>query len=250
MRLSIVSINYNNLRGLKATAESVWAQTARSEFEWLLIDGGSNDGAKEWMGEYSDRIDAAVSEPDKGLYDAMNKGLAMARGQYIWFLNSGDRIHDSKVVERLLPLLGEPDVVYGDTCFVEPDGRELGLISQLKPQPLPSTLGPGSFRFGMCLCHQSFLVKRSLAPQYNLQYRLAADIDWIIRILKQSPSNAKTDFVISDFEVGGSSYQHTKKAWRERYAVLNKHYGLLANFFAHLWIFLRRLLFQFKLYKP
>jgi glycosyltransferase involved in cell wall biosynthesis len=250
MRLSIVSINYNNLRGLKATAESVWAQTAQTEFEWILVDGGSSDGAAEWMSEHSDRIDAAISEPDKGLYDAMNKGLAMARGEYVWFLNSGDRIHDSRVVERLMPLLGEPDVVYGDTCFVEPDGRELGLISQLKPQPLPAALGPGSFRFGMCLCHQSFLVKRSLAPQYNLQYRLAADIDWIIRILKQSPSNRQTDFVISDFEVGGSSYQHTKKAWRERYAVLNKHYGVLSNFFAHLWIFLRRLLFQFKLYKP
>lgn len=250
MRLSIVSINYNNLRGLKATAESVWAQTAQTEFEWILVDGGSSDGAAEWMSEHSDRIDAAISEPDKGLYDAMNKGLAMARGEYVWFLNSGDRIHDSRVVERLMPLLGESDVVYGDTCFVEPDGRELGLISQLKPQPLPAALGPGSFRFGMCLCHQSFLVKRSLAPQYNLQYRLAADIDWIIRILKQSPSNAKTNFVISDFEVGGSSYQHTKKAWRERYAVLNKHYGVLSNFFAHLWIFLRRLLFQFKLYKP
>ncbi len=250
MRLSIISINYNNLPGLEATAASVWAQTARADFEWIVVDGGSRDGAFEWLTEHQSHIDHWVSEPDRGLYDAMNKGLAMAKGDYVWFLNSGDRIHAADVAEGILNLAGEPDVIFGDTCFVEPNGRSLGLISKLKPQPLPLRLGPSSFRFGMNLCHQSFLVKRSLAPTYDLAYKLAADIDWIVRILKRSPSSVRTDFVIADFEVGGSSYQHTRKAWKERYAVLSGHYGSVSNFFAHIWIFLRRILFQLKIYKP
>jgi hypothetical protein len=120
----------------------------------------------------------------------------------------------------------------------------LGLISKLKPQPLPKKLGPGSFRFGMCVCHQSFLVHKELAPLYNLKYKQAADIDWIIQILENKPETIRYNGIISCFETGGSSYQNERKALKERFAVLQNHYGKIPNFLAHLWIALRRGLFK------
>jgi hypothetical protein len=99
----------------------------------------------------------------------------------------------------------------------------------------------------MNLCHQSFIVRRSLCDPYDLQYKQASDIDWIINILKKKPSAFRCDFILSNFEVGGSSYQHTQKAWKERFDVLTKHYGLLPNLLAHVWIIIRRVLFNLKL---
>jgi hypothetical protein len=106
----------------------------------------------------------------------------------------------------------------------------------------------GSFRYGMNICHQSFLAKRSLSPKFDVQYRQAADVDWIIQILKRMRGQSfRSSLVISNFELGGSSAQHTQKAWKERYLVLQRHYGWLPNLFAHGWILFRRLLFNLKL---
>jgi glycosyltransferase involved in cell wall biosynthesis len=248
---SVVTINYNNLQGLKRTVKSVAAQTARNDIEFIVIDGGSTDGAEAWLRESEALFDKLIIEPDKGIYDAMNKGLNQASGDYIWFVNSGDSIYDNQVAQELKNLTKTgPDIIFGDTMFITAEGRELGLISKLKPQPLPKKLGPDSFRFGMNICHQSFLVKRNLAPEYDLQYRQAADIDWIIRILKKRPLTIKAPVVISCFETGGSSYQNEKKAWKERYEVLKKHYGAFPNLLSHAWIFIRRILFNLKLYYP
>jgi glycosyltransferase involved in cell wall biosynthesis len=255
--ISIVTIHFNHLDGLKRTASSILGQLDRKSFEWIVIDGGSTDGAVDFLRGLGSSIDCLISEKDGGIYDAMNKGLAQAGGEYVWFMNAGDTIHSANVVERLrdgveqfaLSSGGEhPDVIFGDTMFVESDGKQVGLISQLKPQPFPRRLHGGSFRFGMNVCHQSILVKRSLAVEYNLGYRLAADVDWIIRVLKRMRGESlRLDFVVSDFELGGSSYQHTKKAWKERYRVLSIHYGKIPNFFAHGWILFRRLLFNLNL---
>ena len=92
----------------------------------------------------------------------------------------------------------------------------------------------------MNICHQSFLAKRELSAEYNLAYKQASDIDWIIGVLKRSKTSMDVKFVISDFEVGGSSYQNTQSAWKERYRVLENHYGKIPNFLAHIWIFGRR----------
>jgi glycosyltransferase involved in cell wall biosynthesis len=244
---SVITINFNNLKGLKRTFESVQCQTGRKHIEFVVVDGGSTDGSVAFLQENKNHIDTLLIEPDKGIYDAMNKGLNMATGDYVWFVNSGDSIRDEKVTENLLPLLSEnPDVIFGDTMFIDTEGHDLGLISDLKPQGFPKKLDSRSFRFGMNICHQSFLVKRSLAPPYDLKYRQAADIDWIVRILKFNPSNSRATFVISNFETGGSSYQNASKAWKERYRVLAEHYGAFPNMFNHLWIFARRFLFNLK----
>jgi glycosyltransferase involved in cell wall biosynthesis len=244
---SVITINYNNLRGLKRTFESVQNQTARNRIQWIVVDGNSRDGSAEFLRSHASDIDVLVIEQDKGLYDAMNKGLERAEAPYVWFMNSGDVIYRNDVTEKLASLAeSNPDVIFGDTMFVDESGREIGLISKLKPQRFPEKLDNRSFRFGMNLCHQSFIAKKSICPPYDLQFRQAADVDWIVRILMKNPSNVRFDGVIAGFETGGSSSQHEKKAWKERFAVLSKHYGFLPNCINHVWIVLRRLMFNLK----
>lgn len=242
---SVITINYNNLGGLKRTYESVQNQTARYRIQWIVVDGNSNDGSAEFLRENNKSIDVLVIEPDKGLYDAMNKGLQLAEAPYVWFMNSGDVIYSKDVAEKLMELAAsDPDVLFGDTMFIDEKGHDLGLISKMKPQRFPEKLHNRSFRFGMNLCHQSFIAKRSICPYYDLQYRQAADVDWIIGILKKNPVNVRYNGVIAGFETGGSSAHHEKKAWKERFAVLSKHYGFLPNCINHCWIVLRRLIFN------
>ncbi len=255
--ISIITIHYNHGVGLRRTVESILAQTERKAFEWIVIDGGSTDGSAEFLKGISADIDVLVSEKDGGIYDAMNKGLGKAQGQYVWFVNAGDALHDESVVKVVVAAVRGfeknhagflPEVVFGDTMFIDQEGMSIGLISQLKPQPFPKKLNKNSFRFGMNVCHQSILVKRSIAGKYDEQYRLAADVDWIIAALKSmNGQSLRVESVLSNFETGGSSYQHTKKAWKERYDVLTKHYGAVPNLFAHGWILFRRLLFNLNL---
>lgn len=247
--LSVITINYNNLAGLKRTVASVLQQTARGQIEFIVIDGGSKDGGAEYLSEVSADIDVLVIEKDKGLYDAMNKGLQRASASYVWFVNSGDIIYDASVAAKVIELTTtNPDVVFGDTMITNQQGEDVGLMSKLKPQILPLSLHPGSFRFGMSVCHQSFIVKKACCGSYDLQYRQVADIDWVIQILKENPTSVRYSGVIAGFEQGGTSAVNEKKAWKERYAVLKKHYGWLPNLLAHAWIVIRRVLFKLKLW--
>ncbi len=247
--ISVITINFNHLEGLKNTFHSIVSQTDRLRLEWIVVDGNSSDGSAEFLNQNADNFDVLVIESDKGIYDAMNKGLQLATAPYVWFMNSGDTMHSKDSAAAAIHLIEneKPDVVYSDTMFVTPEMEQIGKISELKPQPFPSKLTFGSFRFGMNICHQSFIVKKSLTSTYHLEYRQAADVDWIIQILKKNPNTAISETLLSNFEVGGSSYQHTKKAWKERFNVLTKHYGLLPNLLAHVWIIIRRVFFNLKL---
>jgi glycosyltransferase involved in cell wall biosynthesis len=176
-----------------------------------------------------------VSEPDKGLYDAMNKGLAMATGDYILFLNAGDTLAEAHVISEMFAKHPGADVYYGHAMVVNLDGRELGLRQPLPPEKLDWR----SLQWGMSVCHQAFVIKRSLALPYDLQYRICADIDWMIRCLKQAPNTVHTGGLVCRFLADGLSSTHHKKAWKERYKVLSKHYGWLTNIINHLYIVLR-----------
>lgn len=248
---SVITINYNNLKGLRRTFESVAGQTARADIEFVVVDGGSSDGSVEYLNSRQSEMDIFVSEKDKGIYDAMNKGLHLATGNYVWFVNSGDAIFEKETAQKLLPLTAsQPDILFGDTMFIDDNGKELGLISRLKPQTLPKVLDKNSFRFGMTVCHQAFLAKRDICVDYDLQYRQAADIDWILKLLAKNPVSLRANHVLARFETGGSSSTNEKKAWKERYAVLSSHYGAAGNFLAHIWIVLRRILFNTGIWKP
>lgn len=245
--VSIITINYNNLKGLTKTVESVKKQTTLQHIEYIVVDGGSKDGSVDYIEHNKSLFSTTISEKDKGIYDAMNKGLAIAKGEYVWFMNSGDCIHNANVVEQVLEVAkSNPDVIYGDTMFVDENGVEKGLMSKVTHKRLPSSLGPDSFKYGMNVCHQSFIARRAHTQPYNLVFKHVADIDWIIHTLKKTKTSVCIPIVIADFELGGHSVQNQKEGLRERFRVLMNHYGLTQTLFSHAAIALKSARFKMK----
>jgi glycosyltransferase involved in cell wall biosynthesis len=246
-KLSVITVNYNNLVGLERTFQSVFAQSRFDAIEYIVMDGGSNDGSKELIEQHAGKIRFWVSERDNGLYHAMNKGMQRATGDYLWFMNSGDAMFDRESAAQAIEAAEKGAAfIYGDTMFIQPDGREIGLMSRVTPKKLPEAAGPHTFRFGMNICHQSVVVRRDLAPPYDESYRMVADIDWIIRILKQRPVSACTPGPLARFELGGISQQRIRSSWKERFRVLSHHYGLIPTVFRHGWLFLRKIGFDLR----
>lgn len=236
--LSIITVVYNNLAGLKHTYQSIKSQTC-ADFEWLVIDGGSTDGTKEWLTDLADTNMRFVSEKDAGLYDAMNKGLKLATGKFVWFMNSGDSIFSADTVRVLLDQAAGKDVLYGETMLVDENHNRLGIRSEKTTRVLPKKMTRFSMIMGMVVCHQSFIPKRSLAPQYNLTYRFSADIDWVISCLEKASAIHNCESILSNYLVGGLSAQNQKTGWKERWKIYKAHYGLIYTTFAHIYIVIR-----------
>lgn len=237
MKISVIIVTYNAVRWLERTLKSIIGQTTDS-IELIVIDGGSTDGTLELVRKYGERADYWVSEPDRGIYDAMNKGLGHATGDYVWFINAGDEIATSATVSLLLAQIREndfPDVIYGETEICDENGRSIGL----RRLTVSEKLDWKSFRWGMLVCHQSFLVKRSCAPLYDLQYRLAADYDWCIRCLKRAKVIYNSHLVLSVFMDGGVSSQRRMEGLKERYRIMCRYYGKGGTLCRHVWFFLR-----------
>ena len=227
-KISIVTVVFNGEEHIGRTIESVTCQTY-DRIEYLIVDGQSTDGTMEVIAGY-DGVDRVISEPDKGLYDAMNKGLRAATGDYIWFLNSGDQVYSIDTVEKLVDgLSGKPDVIYGGTMIIDEAQREIG-DRRLKP---PSQLTWKSFRQGMVVCHQALIVKRENAPEYNLDYRLSADIDWAIRSTRQAAGIYNAHMVLSRFLEGGLTENNIKAGLKERFRIMTRYYGLIPTILRH-----------------
>lgn len=239
--LSVISITYNNLRGLKKTLEA-FEDRAFEEIEVVIVDGGSSDGTKDFL-ERQSITDNWVSEPDKGIYNAMNKGLAMAKGDYVWFLNAGDYAYDLESISAILEAIRPRalDALYGETMMVDTDGKPLGTRSGISTRKLPDRLDWRSFSMGMNVSHQSFIIRRALALPYNEEYRHVADIDWMIRCLKACRNVQRLPNIISCFTMDGYSARNRDASNKERYKVLAKHYGWLPNLWNHFRIALRKL---------
>ncbi len=237
-KFTIITITYNAARWLERTVVSILSQSYPN-IEYLIIDGGSKDGTVDIIKQYAPGIAYWVSEPDKGLYDAMNKGLKQATGDYVWFINAGDTLQSAATVQRIAMKIGKrsslPDIIYGETSIVDAEGKPLGM-RRLKA---PKQLTWKSFRMGMLVCHQSFIAKRTIAPEYDLQYRLSADYDWCIRCLKQAKSIYNTKMILSNYLEEGLSTQQRKASLKERYEVMCKYYGKFATIILHGWFALR-----------
>lgn len=231
--ISIITITYNASQVLQRTIDSVTAQDY-PHIEYIIVDGKSKDATMNLVQAAGSAIHKVVSEPDKGLYDAMNKGLAMATGDYVLFLNAGDELADGHVLSAVFALPAA-DVYYGQAMLVNLDGKSLGLREPLPPEKLNWK----SLQWGMSVCHQAFIIRRDKAVNYDLQYRICADIDWMIRSLKQCETTAKTEGLVCLFLIDGVSSTHRKKAWKERYVVLSRQYGWFNNLLNHLYIVLR-----------
>lgn len=199
MKLSIITINYNNKEGLKRTAESVKRQRCK-DFEYIVVDGDSADGSKDVMQEYADVIDVAISEKDTGIYDAMNKGVKVAHGDFLLFLNSGDWLNSTDVTEVILPNLNDGiDILNG---YVLLDG----LFKRYLPgSPQNLTI---STILHSALSHQSTFIRRSLLINrpYNENYHIISD--WIFFLetsIFDSPKYQHIDFDVAVFESAGLS---------------------------------------------
>ena len=238
--VSIITVVFNAARHIEVTLQSIAEQTWPA-LEYIVIDGGSSDGTLEIIEKYNPRIARLISEPDSGLYDAMNKGLREASGDYVWFINAGDTIPAVDTLEKAITLGAGSDVIYGETYLKDVSGKILGTRSALTTRQLPTHLTYKSLRNGMVVSHQSFIVRRSLAPFYNIDYKISSDIDWMIRCLKKSQICVNPGIILSSFLIGGVSSRNKMQSLRERFRIFQKHYGIISTFLIHIKIVFRAL---------
>ncbi len=228
---SIITITFNAEATLEPTLQSVAAQQ-ENDYEYLIIDGASKDGTVALARQY-DCVTRIISEPDRGLYDAMNKGIKAATGEYLIFLNAGDSLYTPDTLKKIHDFIGEnrPDILYGETAIVDSD-RHFISMRRLKT---PETLSWKSFRMGMLVCHQAFIVRRELAPLYDLSYRFSADFDWCIRCMKKARTIANTRLILINYLNEGVTTRHHKASLKERYRIMGKYYGFISVSLLHLW---------------
>jgi glycosyltransferase involved in cell wall biosynthesis len=245
--LSIITITYQAEAYIERTLKSLAEQGNRESIEYIVIDGASKDGTLNLLKHSPIKIDHFISEKDQGIYDAMNKGLRIANGDYVLFMNAGDTFFDAQSVTHLLKELEtQPDVVYGDAQFVNLDSKPIGLRSEVTPHRLPKQASWKDFKFGMVICHQAFVVKRILAPAFSLDYSLSSDIDWEISCLKHASIVKKSERPICNYLMGGASVQQLKKSWIERFQVLSRHFGFFPSLIFHIGIIGRGIRFAIK----
>jgi glycosyltransferase involved in cell wall biosynthesis len=241
-KISIITVVFNSEKFIERTLQSVFSQTYRN-IEYIIIDGGSKDKTLEIIQHYSNKVAILISEPDKGLYDAMNKGLFKATGDYVCFLNSGDILYSSNTLEDIFGKLDYlPDVVYGETTIIDTDGNELGLRRLKAPEQLTWE----SFKDGMLVCHQSVYVKRSIAEPYNLKYKISADYEWVLKALKKATTIYNSRLIHTRFMDGGINKKNIRRGLTERMKVMIKHYGIIPTLFKHLIIGVKFFVYYFK----
>ncbi len=233
-KITIITVVFNAESLIEQTIQSVLQQTY-TFLEYIIIDGASEDNTIDVIEKYRSKLACILSEKDKGIYDAMNKGLAKATGEYVLFLNAGDLLADKQTIATVFSNAQNADVYYGNTKIIDSQGNIIG-ERRLKP---PARLTWKSLQFGMCVSHQSFIAKRSLCERYDLQYKISSDIDWVITVLKKSSTIVNVNETISLFLEGGTSVKHRRKALVERLKIMIKQYGLMPTLFNHVFILIR-----------
>ncbi len=215
MKLSIITVNYNNKIGLQKTIDSVIYQTWK-DFEWIIIDGGSTDGSRELIEKSQKVLDYWCSEPDSGVYNAMNKGIAKAKGEYLLFLNSGDTFYDNSILQKVNELHLDADIISGQV--VRMDNNQLlrvynrNILRQL---------------FHNTLNHQGTFIKRSLFKdlKYNENYKVTSDwIFWLDSIIWRNANVETVDLIIAKQDMTGISSVNALLDRKERKEVLDKYF--------------------------
>lgn len=259
MNLSIITCTYNAEQVLQRTLTSVLKQTYGS-IEHIIIDGKSKDSTVSIAQQYKAQNDLLrsghkviiISEPDKGLYDAMNKGIRLATGDYLCFLNAGDMLHDKDTIADIASLShlqgGEKSnafsVLYGETDIVDDNGNFL----RHRRLQAPEHLTWRSFREGMLVCHQAFYANTAIARRtpYNLKYKVSADVDWCIRIMKEGERMGLDTYnahrVVCKYLAGGMSEKNHRISLQERFDTMVEHYGLFPTIMQHMWFVVRAFL--------
>lgn len=226
-KLSIITINYNNAKGLDKTLQSVINQNSQ-DFEYVVVDGNSSDESKKIIDSHKNYIDKSISEPDSGVYNAMNKGIRMASGDYLLFLNSGDKLADQNVLAKILPSLkNNEDIIYGNLIY---SLNELPQTLFTPPKNIDLTYFLNSF-----LPHPSSFIKKSLFQKigsYNEKFKIISDWEFFLRaIVINKASYLHIDEVISDFDNSGisSDSENEKLIRKEKQAVYEELFPNLQN---------------------
>ena len=270
IKITLITVTYNAGSLLQKTLQSVYDQTY-SAIEHIIIDGASTDNTVAMAKDYMERSFASdnghevriLVEPDNGIYDAMNKGLKLATGDYICFLNAGDALKGTETIKQVVEAAKRcysgkgkqndvttsaeydrealPAVVYGKTDIVDGDNRFLR-HRRLTP---PAHLTWRSFRNGMLVCHQAFYARTDIARQtpYDMKYRFSADFDWCVRIMKKAEEMelplADCGETIADYMEEGTTTRNHKASLKERFDIMCKHYGKLSTCLYHVWFAMR-----------
>lgn len=253
IKFTIVTCTYNAAAVLQRTLDSVLRQSY-GEVEHLILDGLSKDDTVRMAMEYKELSDkeenghdiTVISERDGGLYDAMNKGIRHATGDYIVFLNAGDVFPNEDTLETISSRVGEgevlPGVLYGDTDIVNNEGH---FVRHRRLYP-PKNLSWKSFKWGMLVCHQAFYARTDIAkktPYNNKEYRFSADVDWCIRVMKECAMEnlplRNVNEVVVNYLDGGMTNKNHKASLKERFRVMVRHYGLVQTVLLHLWFVVR-----------
>jgi len=209
---TVITVCKEDLENLKKTHQSI--QTLRfPPFEWIVIDGGSTDGTIEFLRKLGEHVVFWESGPDKGLYDAMNKGLSKAKGDFLIFLNAGDifaSVETLSEVENVLNKNPFPNLLYGDAIVVYPDGREF----------FEKARSPSYFRYGQPIYHQAFFYNRKVVGSIRFRpekFKIAADYAFTLECIGQDQNILQVSFPICKFPLGGVSSHNTglilKEVW-------------------------------------
>jgi glycosyltransferase involved in cell wall biosynthesis len=255
LKLSLITVNLNNAVGLEKTIESVCTQKYKG-FEHIIIDGGSTDNSVNIIHKYSDNISSWISEPDKGIYNAMNKGISRAKGKYCFFLNSGDCLHNDDVLKDVFDLVPDEDLVYGSIVYSS-ENREF--VSEL---PDPENL---SFRHFIksTLPHPATFIKHSLFDKlgyFNECNIICSDYEFfLIAIFKYGATLKRIPKIITVFDMNGisSKVENAPTVKKERNEILLKHFpGFLPDYIYleeleyktqhSFWVFIAKLLKSIK----
>ncbi len=249
INFTIITCTYDAGKYIDRTLESVRGQSY-PHIEHFIIDGVSKDDTvkKAQTYAYDSRYPVIVkSEPDKGLYDAMNKGIQLAKGNYIIFLNAGDVFQEEDTLTCIAEQLkgrSMPGVIYGDTDIVDEKGN---FIRKRRLSP-PEKLSWESFKEGMLVCHQAFYARTDIARQvpYDLSYKYSADVDWCIRIMKETEKHGfelwNTHKTLCSYLEGGMTQKSHRASLIERFKIMSNHYGTLTTICQHLWFVVRAVL--------
>lgn len=214
MKLSIITINFNNVDGLRKTAESIVAQTFQ-DFEWIVVDGGSTDGSKELIERFDGRVTWWCSEKDSGIYNAMNKGVSHASGTYVLFLNSGDWLADEKVLADFNNACFDKAIIYGNVYLMKGDhcvyARKIGELSF-------------GYMLYSSISHSSSFIPRDLLLRcpYNENYKIVSDWEFWLKMILQGEKFTYFERFVSCFDLAGVSQTNLKLNDYERQDVIDK----------------------------
>tara|TARA_Y100001980_G_C14410424_1_gene204189 strand:+ start:38 stop:787 length:750 start_codon:yes stop_codon:yes gene_type:complete len=220
---TIITVVYNDKSNIEKTIKSIITQKFKN-FQFIIIDGNSTDGTKDLINKYKDKINVYISEKDEGIYDAMNKGIKLSKGEYINFLNSGDTYSNDNVLQIVYN-----NIVNNQTKLLSSDfvihSNDLSYLKKIKTKKI--TLK--SLRKDFNHCHQTIFAHKDIIEYYNINFSIKADYEWIVKIVQKLNENeiVKIDDYLIYYLKGGFSTQNISNDLKELFILHKNHFGFL-----------------------